>query len=172
MISFLQGSNNLKEVPTIMERLLRRSLTTILQRIFEIWKEKKEFTLNILFKIVYNDLLNNSVTFKVLRYVRLDFKICFIFILSFKISQWFDFKFWWVFKIGPICHLKLVKIGQNFDFEFRWLLKIGSNYPFKLLKIGPNFYFKFRQYLKPFKILKPYSDPCYRVHVVVGCDWD
>ena len=75
MISFLQGSSDLKEVPTIMERLLRKSLTMILKRIFEIRKEKKEFTLNVLFKILYNDLLNNSVTFKVLRYVRLDFKI-------------------------------------------------------------------------------------------------
>ena len=40
MISFLQGSNNFKEV-TIIERLLRRSLTKILQRIFEIRKEIK-----------------------------------------------------------------------------------------------------------------------------------
>ena len=64
MISFLQGSSDLKEVPTIMERLLRKSLTMILKRIFEIRKEKKEFTLNVLFKILYNDLLNNSVTFK------------------------------------------------------------------------------------------------------------
>ena len=74
MISFLQGSSDLKEVPTIMERLLRKSLTMILKRIFEIRKENKEFTLIVLFKILYNDLLNNSVTFKVLRYVRLDIK--------------------------------------------------------------------------------------------------
>ena len=40
MISFLQGSNNFKEVTTITERLLMTSLTTILKRIFEIRKEK------------------------------------------------------------------------------------------------------------------------------------
>ena len=47
MISFLQGSNNFKEV-TIIERLLRTSLTTI----FEMRKVKK---VNIL-----NDLLTRS----------------------------------------------------------------------------------------------------------------
>ena len=61
MISFLQGSNNFKEVTTITEILLTTSLTTILKRIFEIRKEKKnniyEFILNILFKIIFNDLL-------------------------------------------------------------------------------------------------------------------
>ena len=57
----LQGPNDLKEVTTIMERLLTTSLTTILKRIFEIRKEKQnniyEFILNILFKIIFNDLL-------------------------------------------------------------------------------------------------------------------
>ena len=51
MISFLQGSNNFKEV-TIIERLLRTSLTTILNKIFEMRKVKK---VNIL-----NDLLTRS----------------------------------------------------------------------------------------------------------------
>ena len=59
---YLQGPNDFK-VTIIMKILLRRSLTTILKRIFEIRKEKKvniyEFTLNILFKIVVNDLLIN-----------------------------------------------------------------------------------------------------------------
>ena len=54
------------KVPTILKkspplRLLRRSLSTILKRLFEIRKEKKfnisEFIFNILFKIVFNDLL-------------------------------------------------------------------------------------------------------------------
>ena len=49
MISFLQGSNNFKEV---LERLLRTSLTTILNKIFEMRKVKK---VNIL-----NDLLTRS----------------------------------------------------------------------------------------------------------------
>ena len=52
MISFLQGSNNFKEVTTIIERLLRTSLTTILNKIFEMRKVKK---VNIL-----NDLLTRS----------------------------------------------------------------------------------------------------------------
>ena len=59
---YLQDPDNLN-FNIIMERL-----TTILKRIFGIRKEKKEFTLNVLFKILYNDLLNNSVTFKVLRF--------------------------------------------------------------------------------------------------------
>ena len=37
---FLQDPDDLKEVTTIMERLLRRSLSTILKRLFEIRKEK------------------------------------------------------------------------------------------------------------------------------------
>ena len=37
MISFWQGSDHFKEVNTIMERLLRRSLTTILKTIFSRW---------------------------------------------------------------------------------------------------------------------------------------
>ena len=57
-----KSPNDLKEVTTIIERLLRRSLTT---RIFEIRKEKKvnidEFILKGLFKIVVNDLNNLSV---------------------------------------------------------------------------------------------------------------
>ena len=52
MISFLQGSNNFKEVTTIIERLLRTSLTTILNKIFEMRTVKK---VNIL-----NDLLTRS----------------------------------------------------------------------------------------------------------------
>ena len=52
MISFLQGSNDFKEVTTIIERLLRTSLTTILNKIFEMRKVKK---VNIL-----NDLLTRS----------------------------------------------------------------------------------------------------------------
>ena len=39
MISFLLGPDDLKEVTAIMERLLRRSLSTTLQRIFEIRKD-------------------------------------------------------------------------------------------------------------------------------------
>ena len=56
-----KGSNNFKEVTTITERLLTTSLTTILKRIFEIRKENNiyELILNILFKIVFNDVLNN-----------------------------------------------------------------------------------------------------------------
>ena len=54
MISFLQGPDDLKEVTIIMERLLRRLLTTMLKRMFEIRKEKKvnidEFILSILFR--------------------------------------------------------------------------------------------------------------------------
>ena len=61
MIFLLQGPDDFKEVTTIMERLLMTSLTTILKRIFGIRKEKKnnidEFILNILFKIIFNDLL-------------------------------------------------------------------------------------------------------------------
>ena len=37
----MQDPNDLKEVTMIMERLLRRLLTTILKRMFEIRKEKK-----------------------------------------------------------------------------------------------------------------------------------
>ena len=59
----MQDPKDLKKVTIIMKRLLRRLLTTILKRMFEIRKEKKvniyEFTLNILFKIVVKDLLSN-----------------------------------------------------------------------------------------------------------------
>ena len=52
---FLQDPDDLKEVTTIMERLLRRSLSTILKRLFEIRKEKKlniyEFILNVKYSL-------------------------------------------------------------------------------------------------------------------------
>ena len=55
MISLLQVPDDFKEVTTIMERLLRRSLSTILKRLFEIRKEKKvniyEFILNVKYSL-------------------------------------------------------------------------------------------------------------------------
>ena len=55
MISLLQGPDDFKEVTSIMERLLRRSLSTILKRLFEIRKEKKvniyEFILNVKYSL-------------------------------------------------------------------------------------------------------------------------
>ena len=52
---FLQDPDDLKEVTTIMERLLRRSLSTILKRLFEIRKEKKvniyAFILNVKYSL-------------------------------------------------------------------------------------------------------------------------
>ena len=52
---FLQDPDDLKEVTTIMERLLRRSLSTIMKRLFEIRKEKKvniyEFILNVKYSL-------------------------------------------------------------------------------------------------------------------------
>ena len=52
---FLQDPDDLKEVTTIMERLLRRSLSTILKRLFEMRKEKKvniyEFILNVKYSL-------------------------------------------------------------------------------------------------------------------------
>ena len=55
MISLLQGPGDFKEVTTIMERLLRRSLSTILKRLFEMRKEKKvniyEFILNVKYSL-------------------------------------------------------------------------------------------------------------------------
>ena len=51
---YIQDPDDLKEVTIIMERLLRRLLTTMLKRMFEIRKEKKvnidEFILSILFR--------------------------------------------------------------------------------------------------------------------------
>ena len=65
-----------------MERLLTTSLTTILKSIFEIRKEKKnniyKFILNILFKIIFNDLLltKGSNNFKEVTTITERVRVC------------------------------------------------------------------------------------------------
>ena len=60
---FLQDPDDLKEVTTIMERLLRRSLSTILKRLFEIRKESQY--LWIYYKYSLQDHIQWSPYYKV-----------------------------------------------------------------------------------------------------------